>query len=346
MHPSLPQALKPINLPPLRECPLVSALVANYNYARFLPEAMESALKQTYPNLEIVVCDDGSTDNSCQVVERFASQDARIKLIRQANGGVSSALNAAYAGAQGDLIAVLDADDAWFPQRLDFIVRKFVNKPEVGLVTHLMRGVDAFSRTIHKRIPEKTLSAGWLGQELLCGKPIVSVAASALTFRRQVAELIFPLPEAFRKGADALLRNRAMLLAPVGTVEEVLALYRLHGNNLTGLPTSLSVAEIDAQMTALERIQQDVVDSARRFHGVDPQVLKDVERPEKRSLVLSRALLNGQRLSQKEIAKSKRGGARWWWAALFISPPWLSKRIYVSWRKGGMVSRLARLVAQ
>ena len=75
------QRLKPIALRPLGENLLVSILTANYNYARFIGEAIESVQKQTYKNWELIVCDDGSTDNSCEIVERYMQRDSRIRLV-------------------------------------------------------------------------------------------------------------------------------------------------------------------------------------------------------------------------------------------------------------------------
>ena len=80
-------ALRPIELRPFSAEPLVSILVSNYNYARYIGETIESALGQTYANIELIVCDDGSTDDSVQVIEQYERKDARLQLIRKANGG-------------------------------------------------------------------------------------------------------------------------------------------------------------------------------------------------------------------------------------------------------------------
>jgi glycosyltransferase involved in cell wall biosynthesis len=80
--------LRPMELPPLSENPLVSVLVANYNYARYIGDALESMIAQSYPHFELIVCDDGSSDDSCAVVERYVKRDRRIRLIRKENGRV------------------------------------------------------------------------------------------------------------------------------------------------------------------------------------------------------------------------------------------------------------------
>src|SRR5712692_11440321 len=101
------ERLKPIELPPLCENPLISVLTANYNYARYLGEAIESALGQTYTNFELIVCDDGSTDNSCEVAEHYVRRDPRVRLIKKQNGGQTSAANAAYRKSKGQIVCFL-----------------------------------------------------------------------------------------------------------------------------------------------------------------------------------------------------------------------------------------------
>src|SRR5947208_14130182 len=87
--------LTPVPLDPLPKTPLVSILISNYNYAPFLPEGIESCLRQTYPHCEVVVCDDGSTDGSPRILDCYPSLDARSTPICHANGGRSPQRNRA-----------------------------------------------------------------------------------------------------------------------------------------------------------------------------------------------------------------------------------------------------------
>ncbi len=127
------QRLKPVSLGPLPENPLVSVLTANYNYAAFLGEAIESVLAQIYTNFEMIVCDDGSTDKSCEVVEKYGQRDPRVRLLRQQNGGQASAWNTAYRECRGDIICFLDADDRYLPEKLEVVVQAFRSAPDSGL---------------------------------------------------------------------------------------------------------------------------------------------------------------------------------------------------------------------
>jgi glycosyltransferase involved in cell wall biosynthesis len=102
-----------------------------YNGERFLAEAIESALSQTYPAIELIVVDDGSTDGTPVVIERFGTS---VQSLQQENTGVSNARNAGIAIARGDLIALLDADDIWLPDKIDRQVGALRAHPQAGLV--------------------------------------------------------------------------------------------------------------------------------------------------------------------------------------------------------------------
>jgi glycosyltransferase involved in cell wall biosynthesis len=110
--------------------PLVSVVVPVYNGERYLRQALESALGQTYRSLEIVVVDDGSTDGSPQLIASFGS---RLRSLRQANGGVALARNSGIRAAHGELIAFLDQDDWWMPEKIEKQVALFLADERLGL---------------------------------------------------------------------------------------------------------------------------------------------------------------------------------------------------------------------
>jgi glycosyltransferase involved in cell wall biosynthesis len=99
--------------------PLVSVVLPAYNAEAFIAETLRSVLSQTYSNFEVLVVDDGSQDLTAAVVKTMASQDSRIKLLRQSNQGVAAARNLAIERSGGDYIAPLDADDVWYPTKLE-----------------------------------------------------------------------------------------------------------------------------------------------------------------------------------------------------------------------------------
>ena len=102
--------------------PLVSVIINNYNYGHFLGEAIDSVLNQTYPNIEIVVVDDGSTDNSREIISSY--QEKIISVLKE-NGGQASAFNAGFAASRGDIIFMLDSDDIFVPEKVAEVVNIF-----------------------------------------------------------------------------------------------------------------------------------------------------------------------------------------------------------------------------
>jgi len=115
--------------------PAVSVIMAAYNAARFLDEAVLSILQQTYRDFELLVMDDGSTDASWKILQEYAEQDQRVRIFQQANSGLSNSLNRLISVAQGMLIARMDADDVSLPTRLEEQFEYMQVHPEVGVLS-------------------------------------------------------------------------------------------------------------------------------------------------------------------------------------------------------------------
>ena len=251
--------LTPIPLGPCPERPLVSIFVANYNYAAYVGQAIDSVLGQTYPCFELIVCDDGSTDNSWEVIESYVQRDDRVKLIRTANSGQGSAWNTAFVESKGQIICTLDADDTFRPDKLETVVRHFAQHPSTGLAIHPLMVIDQVGRAI-MRIPFMTgFEEGWIAERVLRrGGRWRFLPASALCFRREVANHVFPIPATlFRRTADGFVFTLAPLLAPVSFIPDILGSYRVHGSN--GMSSSrLDAKTAERVLSAIERITQGV----------------------------------------------------------------------------------------
>lgn len=253
----------PLHLPPVETQPLVSVLVPNYNYAGYIGEALQSVLEQSYSNFEIVVCDDGSTDDSVDVVERCAAKDRRIRLIRKDNGGAASALNRAYEAAKGDIICILDADDAYYSTKLDAVVDAFQSN-EWGLLVHPLMVVDAHGRGIQRKPAYGRFEEGWIADDVARrGARWTYMEASAVCLRRSVGGMIFPIPEDyFWTWADAYVCTMAAMISPVGYIDRALAAYRLHGSNVSGF-SSLDADHGAKAMDGYRRLVRGVNERAR-----------------------------------------------------------------------------------
>jgi glycosyltransferase involved in cell wall biosynthesis len=113
----------------------VSVIMPAYNVAPYIGPAIESVLAQTEQDWEILVVDDGSTDESASIAEQYAARDSRVRLLRQANGGISAARNRALRESTGAFIAILDSDDLWDPRYLEAQLGILRRHPEVDVVT-------------------------------------------------------------------------------------------------------------------------------------------------------------------------------------------------------------------
>jgi glycosyltransferase involved in cell wall biosynthesis len=230
------EKLKPMELPPLEARPLVSVLVANYNYGRYIGEALDSVLQQTYSNFEVIVCDDGSTDDSREVVARYCDQDARIRLVAKENGGEASALNAAYAASRGEIICLLDADDVFLPQKLERVVGAFKKHGRGGVCLHRLIRMNKDGRTFSYPRPV-LLNEGWVGPQALGrgGHVRNCPPNSALSFRRPITNLLFPMNTRIIC-EDLYLAGTAQFFTEILAVNGALAKMRIHGENMASVP--------------------------------------------------------------------------------------------------------------
>jgi glycosyltransferase involved in cell wall biosynthesis len=128
---------------------LISVVIPAFNASVFIAESIESACRQSHSNLDIVVVDDGSSDDTAEIVARLAAKDRRIRLIQADHRGVSAARNRGIAEARSDLIATLDADDLWHSQKIERQYEVLLTaEPDVGVVYCWASGIDALGRVI------------------------------------------------------------------------------------------------------------------------------------------------------------------------------------------------------
>jgi glycosyltransferase involved in cell wall biosynthesis len=131
--------------------PLISVIVPTFNRAYCIARTIDSALAQTHSNLEIIVIDDGSSDETNAFIHDRYGSDSRVKYIFQENQGVSSARNTGFNESRGDFIALLDSDDVWRPWKLELQLSCLLQYPHVGMVWSDMEAVDAHGKIIDPR---------------------------------------------------------------------------------------------------------------------------------------------------------------------------------------------------
>lgn len=251
--------LEPIPLSQLSNAPRVSVLITNYNYASFLDQAITSVFSQTYGDIEIVVCDDGSTDDSVAALRRLESLHGHLDILIKGNGGQASALNAAYARCKGDVICLLDADDYFGIHKVERVLEA-LRADDVGFVVHPLTLVNTEGHVIGSLSNLNPSEQGWIADAVLHrGGRWRSAPTSGISLRREAARVIFPLPEeAFRISADGFIFTLAPLLTRVGVLPESLAFYRQHTHNATAWARETSAISSDRSAAVIARISREV----------------------------------------------------------------------------------------
>lgn len=210
----------------------ITVVIPLFNKEKHIRRAIESVLKQTFQSFEIIVVDDGSTDNGAEVVRGI--KDPRIRLIQQSNAGVSAARNKGIEAAKGELIAFLDADDEYKPLFLETILRLHARYPEAGIFSTAYVYVADQNKVIflkYRTIP----SAPWEGllpnyfESVLLDSPLVWTSATAIS--RRVVDVVGGFPIGERLGEDLDLWMRIAFRYPVAYSTVIGACYHQDATN-------------------------------------------------------------------------------------------------------------------
>jgi glycosyltransferase involved in cell wall biosynthesis len=236
--------------------PSVSIVINNFDYGCFLNEAIDSALAQSSSSAEVIVVDDGSTDNSRELILAYGS---RVRPVFKANGGQASAFNAGFAESQGEWILFLDADDRFAPRKAESVLSYAKQFSSAGLVAHALDYCDGENRAVAFAGGISYESFGLIDQRQSARDGRVTVllpATSALAVRRDVLSQILPMPEDITITADNYIKTAALSLTPVLLSPERLAVQRLHDRNRY---TRLVLSEES-------RLQQYLINAQITFH--------------------------------------------------------------------------------
>lgn len=245
--------------------PTASIVVPAYNASRTLPETLRSLLCQTHRDFEIIVVDDGSTDETALVAGQFAS-DPRLRIIRQTNRGLAGARNSGIAAARADYIGFCDADDLWMPHKLDVHIRHLNTNPDVALSYSGSKLIDetgaplGLSQKPRRRgvTPAHVFKRNPIGN----GSAVVArrVALADIAYRPHFeTERDWVFDETFRQSEDIECWLRLMLTTDwqIEGVAQMLTEYRINSSGLS--------ASIDQQLDAWERMVTKLTDVNPEF---------------------------------------------------------------------------------
>jgi glycosyltransferase involved in cell wall biosynthesis len=230
--------------------PMFSVIITNYNYARYLRQCIETVLSQDYPNVEIIVVDDCSHDESKSVIESFG---ARVKALFKPNGGVVSSCNSGWLHARGDMILILDADDFLLPGALSVHAKALSGDDVVRSQAYLMI-VNADGQPTGHYYPRRRPQDSGLRENVLTFGPggYFSTATSGNAWSRSFFERVFPLQETRIVSCDALLFDIAPLYGQTVTTETTVAAYRFHGASMQDGKARFTAQNISAILDAYD----------------------------------------------------------------------------------------------
>jgi glycosyltransferase involved in cell wall biosynthesis len=249
------------------KAPFFTVLIDTYNYGEFIEEAVSSALAQDFPaeQRETLVVDDGSTDGTQERLRKFGEA---IRYLRKPNGGQASVFNYGFAHARGEVIALLDADDVWLPEKLGRVYEEFKRHPAAGMVyhrTHLWNGSEDISEDGYFIPVSGNVTES---RRALLQYPMVGT--SCIAFRREALQKLLPVPESVRFQADAYLTALIIFVAPVAAVTEFLGKYRLHGANLFQTNGDRdSCGQIERRMAVRDALLREI-QNWLQMHGANP----------------------------------------------------------------------------
>lgn len=214
--------------------PIVSIMMPAYNAEHTIEQAIASVLAQTMPDWELIVVDDGSSDGTAQRAAAYAARDARIRLVRQANGGEASARNTALQHMRGELVAFLDADDFYLPDHLALTTAYLEAHPERdGVYTDGYhcdeQGTQLKPLSSRRRGPFE----GWLYPELVAASDVFGPPLCLVLRRGLIDQYGLAFDPAIVIGPDWDFTTRYAHDAQFGYIDQCTCCYRVHRNNIT-----------------------------------------------------------------------------------------------------------------
>lgn len=278
--------------------PEISIVVPLYNKETHVRRAIYSILGQSFQDFEIIVVDDGSTDKSVEVVRAII--DDRVKVIQQTNQGVSVARNRGIDESMADLIAFLDADDAWKPRLLETILRLRNKYPNAGAYATAYEIKEPGGKMIKpkfKAIPPHP----WEGiipcyAEAALGVP--PVCASAVAIPRNIFNVVGKFPEGEKMGEDLDMWLRIALKYPIAFSNIIEAVYYRDSIN-RACPIEYSISDYKFVKTAQETILRNKISSKDKFYLSEYIYMAEIERA-------GRCIVRGKNKKAREILRASR----------------------------------------
>jgi len=218
------------NIPPHTVAELVSVVIPCFNQERYIDETIQSVLNQTWPNIELIIIDDGCKDGSRTVLESFGERLTILEHPGRVNKGQSAAINLGLRQSRGEYLGILDSDDLFVPDKIEKQMRFLENNPDFGLVYSNGMYIDENGKEVCKMLYGNHSPPSGPEQVLLSS--CYNVPSNSL-FRRSVFDKVGFLDESLRSAQDHDYAIRIAEVTRIGYIDECLWKYRRHGGSIS-----------------------------------------------------------------------------------------------------------------
>ena len=212
----------------------VSVAINNYNYGKYIIECVESVLSQTYKNIEIIIVDDGSTDNSLELLYSYYANHQNIKIVAKQNGGQLSAFNEVLQHITGEIVFFLDADDLYKEDYIETILKIYDTNEEIDFIFCALEKFFPDGTTELLQRYKKTKKFGFSVITTFIHKEWIGSETSAISMRLQLLKKVLPIPleqDWITRADDCLVWGTSIVGAQKYYLAIPLVKYRVHGNN-------------------------------------------------------------------------------------------------------------------
>ncbi len=265
--------------------PLVSVCIPSYNHARFLSAAIESVLAQTYHNYEVIIVDDGSTDGSLEIAQRYAAEYPKIKVYthpNNANCGISRTANAAIEKIKGEYWTACCSDDIWYPDKIETEVNYMEENPNTALVYGYMDTIDAGGESLPECLGKSIADEPDQLESLLKYNPITAPSMMA----RRDALMKVGLHEEGLTYSDWEMWIRFASFYKIGFIAKTFVKYRVHHyNSSIGIDPLLHIKHLREMYQVLSKKSQntDTKLGEEKYRRIIAEQLKTIPAMESRA---------------------------------------------------------------
>ena len=253
---------------------MVSVIIPNYNHASYLPKRIQSVLNQTYTDIEVILLDDCSTDNSAEIIRDFAAMDNRIQVVLNVvnSGSTFKQWNKGFELAKGTFIWIAESDDYAAPTFLERIMAIMLNYSDVGLAYTGSYSIDSHNNvlsppeSIYQGVDDKFWKNDFIAQGLDIVRKFMTFSpvipnASAAVFRKDLLDTCGKANENFKLAADWLFWARLMATTKLAYISDGLNFFRTHDQNVRTKSNKLGVGLEEGALVFLEISRYEKIDT-------------------------------------------------------------------------------------